>query len=192
MEQKDNITLGHMAGRDVNVTHVSNVPPTFMSRLEERFERERASNAEFAAVIEALQYYRVPIDEKPIGLERKLELGDRVAYIPEALRSKELFAKLMAKNNLYEASQRLFAYCLGQVEQLFTAHVVPRINRGVQQDEVDTALITEVIQPLLHTLEGNFLNLTAQDIKGMVYYLTANCFLWWHRKNSNANLPSGS
>lgn len=189
MNQKGNVVGGHMAGRDVIV---STAPATFMSQLQERFEQERATNADFRAVVEQLEYYKEPIDQPPIGLEKKLELGGRHSYIPEALRSKELFAKLMTRYNLSEAAQLVFAFCLGRVEQLFTARVVPLINQGTGFDEVDSVLMIQVVQPVLDELEVNFLSLTPQSIKGMVYYLTANCFLRWHQQKSNANLSSST
>lgn len=189
MEQHDNIAGGHIAGGDVKVTSYGAVPETFMFRMRKKFEHDSANNVEFKAVVEALQYYQEAIDPKPIGLERKLELGDRRSDIPEALRAKELFVKCMARYTLSEAAQLVIAYCLGRINDLFKAHVVPLVNHGAGSEEVDTALVEHVVQPVLQQLEANFLDLMPQHLTGMVYYLTANCFLNWRPLDRNAHLP---
>jgi hypothetical protein len=69
MMQRKNTVGGDLAGRDiVHVTNQSSAPETFMSRLRQKFEAERASNAEFRSVIEALQFYKESIDQEPLGL----------------------------------------------------------------------------------------------------------------------------
>jgi hypothetical protein len=192
MEQRENIVAGHMAGGDVTITNVSNAPPTYMARLKERFEYERANSVEFRSVIDSLQYYQEPVDQEPISLQQKLALGKRRSCIPEALRAKELFVKCMARHSLSETAQEVMAYCLGQINQLFQARIVPLINEGKATAVVDAALVDQVIQPVLHQLEENILGLMPQELKGMVYYLTANCFLWWHQKDANVDLSSGA
>lgn len=191
-DQNNNIVGGHQAGRDVNITNVSNVPETFMKNLNERFNLERRDKTQFREIVKSLEYYQDSIDPKPIGLEQKLILGTRQDEIPEALRAKELFVKLMTRYSLSEAAQLLIAYCLGRIHNYFKAHVVPLINQGAAVHEVDRVVIEQVIDPVLSELGVNFLNLTPQELSGMVYYLTANCFLNWHLKKDNVNLPSGA
>lgn len=191
MEQRENIVGGHMAGHDLTITTLSKSPVTFMTRLKEKFEYERVNSVEFQSVIDSLRYYQEPLDREPISLEEKLDLGMRQSRIPEALRAKELFVKCMTRHSLSQAAQELIAYCLGQINQLFQARIVPLINKGDTIVLVDAAVIDQVIQPVLNQLEENILGLMPQELEGMVYYLTANCFLWWHQKNANADLSPG-
>ncbi len=188
MNQKENIVGGHQAGRDVNIHSHAPAAETFMVRLHRKFEDERARGVTFTSTIDALNYYQDSIDQEPIGLEKKLELGTRQLDVTEALRAKELFAKCMARHSLSESAQEVIAYCLGQIQQLFGAHVTPLINKGSQHHEVDAALIDQVIQPVLKDLEGNFLSIMPQELRGMVYYLTGNCFLNWHATRSDVNV----
>jgi hypothetical protein len=188
MAQSENIVGGHQAGRDVTVTNVSGGPETFMARLHKKFEAERTNSREFRAIIDTLQYYQSAVDREPIGLEKKLELGNRQLNIPEALRAKELFVKCMARHSLSAAAQEVIAYSLAQINQLFKARVMPLISQGVPPHQVDSALIEQVIQPVLGQLEANFLGLMPHELEGMVYYLTANCFLDWHAKGTDAHL----
>jgi hypothetical protein len=190
--QKNNIVGGHQAGGDINITTVSNAPETYMKTLHERYDLEQTRKSEFRDIIEKLEYYQYPIDPEPIGLERKLIMGDRQAEIPEALRAKELFVKLMTRYSLSEAAQLLIAYCLGRIHNYFKARVVPLINRREDADQIDKAVIEQVIHPVLSELGTNFLNLTPQELNGMVYYLTANCFINWHHRKDNGNLPSSA
>lgn len=99
-DQNKNIVGGHLAGRDVKITYVSNQPETYMKRLHERFDIEQSSKSQFRAIISALEYYQDSIDPEPIGLEGKLTMGNRQREIPEALRAKELFVKLMTRYSL--------------------------------------------------------------------------------------------
>lgn len=190
--QKDNVVGGHQAGRDVNApTLILNSHPvkTFMTALRERFEYERAHNSEFHDVVESLKYYCDPIDAKPTTLETKLELGHRSSEIPEALRAKELTVKLMARHSLSEAAQLVIAWCLGDVRARFKAKVSPMINEGASHDVINAAIFECVAQPVFEVLGENFLSLTPQDLGGMIYFLTANCFLNWHVEKENARLP---
>jgi hypothetical protein len=163
-DQRNNIVAGHQAGRDVTVVH--NSPETFMTSLREKFDLERANKSQFRDVIDKLGYYQDSIDQRPVGLEKKLDLGNRQSEIREALRAKELFVKLMTLHSLSEASQILIAYCLGLVHQYFKARVVPLINQGASHDQVDTVVVEQVVRPVLGELGTNFLNLTPQEISG--------------------------
>jgi hypothetical protein len=192
MDQRENIIGGHQAGRDVTINNQVAPSETFMVRLRQKFDKERANDVEFRSTIDALQYYQDPIDTAPIGLQKKLELGNRQPEIAEALRAKELFAKCMARYSLSESAQEVIAYCLGQLQQLFRAHVTPLISQGAPGHQVDSAVVDQVIQPVLKDLEGNFLGIMPQELRGMVYYLTGNCFLVWHANGSDADVPPGA
>ena len=193
MEQTKNVAGGNIAGHDVITNYaVSNIPQTFMARLREKFEYERANSVEFKSIIDSLHYYQQSIDQEPISLEKKFDLGKRHACIFEALRAKELFAKCMTRYTFSEAAQQVIAFCLGEIYQLFKARIVPLINKGETVEVVDGAVVEQVIQPVLHQLEENILGLMPQELEGMIYYLTANCFLWWHPRDANADLPSGA
>lgn len=66
----------------------------------------------------------------------------------------------------------------------FDAFVVPLINNGKSKDEILKEVVLNVIQPVLEliNIEGEndeVLNYDADDIFGMVYYLTGQCHLNW-------------
>jgi hypothetical protein len=180
MDQRENAVAGHLAGRDVNITTLSTVPESFMIRLHRKFEIECANSVEFKSTIDSLQYFQDSIDVVPMGLPKKLELGQRQTEITEALRAKELFAKCMARHSLSESAQEVIAYCLGKIRELFKAKITPLIAQGATHHDVDTAVFESVIQPVLGDLEANFLGLMPHELRGMLYYLTGNCFLDWH------------
>ncbi len=190
MEQSKNEVHGNLAGRDVNITHVGPQRETFMVRLHRKFELECANSATFKETIDALQYFQDSIDIVPMGLERKLELAGRQTDIPQALRAKELFAKCMARFSLSESAQMVIAYCLGKIHELFKANVGPLIAQGVPAQTIDAAVFTTVIEPVLSELEANFLGLMPHELRGMVYYLTGNCFIDWHVVQVEAHVPS--
>ena len=192
MDQRENAVGGHLVGRDLTITNNSSAPETLMVRLRHKFDDERKNKVSFGATIDGLQYYQDPIDRVPMGLEKKLELGGRHTQLTEALRAKELFAKCLARHSLSESAQEVIAYCLGQIELLFKSRVTPMINQRDPSYQVDAVLIDQVIQPVLRELEGNFLGLLPQDLKGMVFYLTGNCFLAWHLEGGGEHVPPGT
>ena len=66
----------------------------------------------------------------------------------------------------------------------FEAFVLPLINKGVSKDEIFKEVVIKVVQPVLDLInvEGEcdeVLNYNADDIFGMVYYLTGQCHLNW-------------
>ncbi len=192
MDQSKNEVHGNLAGRDVNITHVGAERETFMVRLHKKFEMERANSVTFRETIDALQYFQDSVDIVPMGLEKKLELAGRQMDIPQALRAKELFVKCIARYSLSESAQTVIAYCLGKIHELFKANVSPLIGQGVSAQTIDAAVFTTVIQPVLAELEVNFLGLMPHELRGMVYYLTGNCFIDWHVVLVDAHVPSSS
>jgi|CZKS01.1.fsa_nt_gi hypothetical protein len=190
MEQSKNEVHGNLAGRDVNITHVGTQRETFMVRLHRKFELECASSVTFKETIDALQYFQDSVDMVPMGLQKKLELAGRQMDIPQALRAKELFAKCIARYSLSESAQMVIAYCLGKIHELFKANVSPLIGQGASAQTIDTAVFTTVIEPVLAELDANFLGLMPHELRGMVYYLTGNCFIDWHVVKVEGHVPS--
>lgn len=182
--QEGNIVGGDQAGRDIVKTNVyvnaDPARPTVMGRLIAKFKAERAGDAAFARVIERLQHYgsQVP-GEEIIGLEPKLEAGGRNGFCNFAQKTKELFTKKLAQHQLSESAQEIHAHLLAEVYTRFHNHVYPLIVSDRPRDEVNRAIQTNVVDPVVGMLEENVLQLYADDINGMLYFLTGNCHIKW-------------
>lgn len=171
---------GDIAGGDINKVVVTPPKPTVMTRLIMKWRDEQARDARISHVIEHLQhFFDRATKEQVSGIEEKLAAGQRTGQIHRALMQKERAAKLIAKLQGSEAAQEMLAQIMAKLEVSFTYAVSPLINRGASQADVDRTLLTEVIEPTFAFLEDNPLNLSQQDVDGLIYFLTGNCHLRW-------------
>lgn len=171
---------GDFAGRDLTKIQV-----TFsvgnIKELYKRFEEERKNNVQFNEVIEELDVYqRQKSNEKVIGLEAKLKVGNKTEELIEmAMELKESYSKKLEKNKFFESAQRINVYLLGYARTQFVTYVYPAIKKGSNDEEVNALMEYFVIQPMLKMLEGDTYGFTPQDIHGILYFLTGNCFIKW-------------
>ena len=171
-----------MIGRD-NVTNIV-LPdrPSSMATLLDRLEQERKADARFDRLIDELQHFCDSVDsEELIGLETKLERGERPDLILKATKEKELFAKRLAQHQHWQSAQEIYAYMLGRVRDRFESSIAPLLAQSTSHTEIDAAIISDVIEPCLKELQGNDLAINTTHLRGMMYFLTGNCFLKWER-----------
>lgn len=190
--QAGNVAGGHIAGRDVNITAVF-IPPesrSSLSRLLSRFRQELDSKPQIAQVVDTLKHYMVPVDARPVGVEEKLTLAGRQADVRKAELQKELFNKRLTRHQFSIAAQDIFAFLLGLIETVFLAKIKPLLSAGAPKHEVDAVIASELVAPIMSLLEDNPIELTYQEVWGMLYYLTGNCHIQWH--DSDALLPPGT
>lgn len=179
-----NVVQGDQAGRDIvtNVNHYTYDPsrPTQMSRLIDKFKAEHATNSQYQQTIDKLEHFgTVVAEEQVIGLEQKLTAGGRTSFLEFAQRTKELFTKKLAKHQFSESAQRIHALLLAEVYSRFHNHVYPRIVAGGAEAEINLLVQSQIIDPVQAMLEENVLHLYADEINGMLYFLTGNCHIKW-------------
>jgi hypothetical protein len=185
VRQSNNSVAGDQAGRDINkptsnLTFTqSKINISYMSSLLNKFQAELDGNVQLNAIIEDLNYYRCPYKDDVVGLEKKLRDGNREDFIDFALRTKERFHKKLVKYQLYESAQRINVHLLSMVVSYFENHIKPRILNGHSSLEVGSLIQEFIVNPLLNELEENHLGFTAEDINGMLYFLTGNCHIKW-------------
>jgi len=180
--QAGNIVAGSQAGRDVNIT-LGTDPRTTMRTLTRRFREEVQQDEAFRAVIDSLQYFLDPsAPDTSFDLETKLSAAKRENDLSEATALKELFAKKLARHQLSPAAQQIFAWALGHLQISFQVHVRPMIISGEAPAAIDKVVFDKVIRPTIAELEDNVLILNYQELRGMLYYLTGNCHIEWHRR----------
>lgn len=66
----------------------------------------------------------------------------------------------------------------------FETYILPLINNQASKDDILKEVVIKVVEPVLDliNIEGEcdeFLNYNAEDIFGMIYYLTGQCHLNW-------------
>ena len=171
---------GDFAGRDLTKMQIT-FSAGNLKELYKRFEEERRNNVHFNEVLEELDVFqRQKSNETVVGLEAKLRAGKKTDELIEmAMELKESYSKKLEKNKFFESAQRINAYLLGYARTHFVTYVYPEIKKGSNDEKVNMLMNQYVIQPMLSMLEGDTYGFTPQDIHGILYFLTGNCFIKW-------------
>ncbi|MES2514715.1 MAG: ABC-three component system protein [Bacteroidota bacterium] len=165
------------------------------SRFSKRFEKlntEVTSDTKYEGIMDALKHYLTKLDG--VDMPTKLQDGGFTEReILTATRRKEQYAKKLEKSKFYESAQWINSQLFAKIKINFEAYVEPLINSGAAKDEILLAVVQNVITPVLALIneEGEhdtFLNYDAEDVFGMIYYLTGKCHINW--KNYDSIQPS--
>lgn len=171
---------GDFAGRDLTKMQVT-FSAGNLKELYRGFEEERRQNKQFDEVLYELDVFqRQKTNETVIGLEAKLKAANKPDELIEmAMELKETYAKKLEKNKFFESAQRINIYLLGYARTQFVTFVYPSIKDGSSDEKVNNLMNQYVIQPMLSMLDGDTYGFTPQDIHGILYFLTGNCFIKW-------------
>ena len=181
--KQENINAGRdVAGRDINHYHTPIV--TWYQRRFRKLAMEIESDQRYNDIIDDLSYYNTVLDGS-IGLERKLQDGGCTQTDIEcAIRQKLKFAKKQEKYKYYESAQYINSHLFAEILMKFNDCVKPLICSQANKVEVFKAVSNNVIHPILDKLniegaDDDYLCYDAEDIYGMVYYLTGTCHINW-------------
>jgi hypothetical protein len=161
---------------------------TRFSRRFEKLNQEVKNDDRYEGTMESLKYYLTKLDG--IDAETKLyDGGFNENEVISAIRRKEKYAKRLQLNRFFESAQWIDSQLFAKIKMNFEAFVLPLINNGSSKNEVLKEVVIKVVQPILDliNLEGEddeVLNYNADDIFGMVYYLTGQCHLNWKNYDS--------
>lgn len=184
-QSNNTVDQGDMAGRDINkstfnIGRVSFGGKSQLQLLYEKLEEEKEDTTEITEMIEELQHFRnYAQNEKVIGLEKKLENGNRIKYLNFAERSKEKFTKKLLKNEHSETAQEIYAFLLAKVYRRFENHIYPRLSEGHPEEFINQLIDEFIINPMEDLLGNNLLRLYEDEISGMIYFLMGNCHIKW-------------
>ena len=156
------------------------------SRFSQRFEKlnsEVAQNEKYDEIFDDLKYYRTKLD----GLDMPTKLRDGGFHFREimtATRKKEKYAKKAERFKFFESAQWIDCQLFAKILDEYNVHVMPLIIQGANQHQIMTVVSEKVVNPVLGLInvEGEkdeVLNYDAEDIYGMIYYLTGQCHINW-------------
>lgn len=156
------------------------------SRFSQRFEKlnsEVAQNERYDEIFDDLKYYRTKLD----GLDMPTKLCDGGFHSREimaATRKKEKYAKKAERFKFFESAQWIDCQLFAKILDEYNVHVMPLIIQGANQHQIMTVVSEKVVNPVLELInvEGEkdeILNYDAEDIYGMIYYLTGQCHINW-------------
>jgi len=159
-----------------------------MSRMIAKYRAETEKDCEIKVMIDRLQRWHCRPVGDVIGLEEKLRNGGRPDIVDTAVAAKDRFSKILTKHEYSPAAQEIYAYLLAKIHQLFSMIIFPQICRCSKPEEINRLLVTDVYDRIEHLLEDNPLEITPEEVMGMLFWLTGNCHLKW--KNDAHLQPS--
>jgi hypothetical protein len=162
-------------------------PTRFATRFQ-KLNNEVKSNDRYEGIMESLKFYLTSRDG--IDMPTKLQDGGfKPNEIIEATMKKQNYAKRLELNKYYESAQWIDSQLFAKIKMDFEAFVMPLVNANATKDVVLREVVLKVVQPVLDliNIEGEndeVLNYNADDVFGMIYYLTGQCHLNWKNYDS--------
>ena len=156
-----------------------------MKTLIEAYKEEQKSNPVFNEIIDELNFFLNPVKSEKknvIGLEKKLKDGNlEDHYIEYAMGMKEIFGRMVARHRFSKVAQQIFLYILADVQAMFLHKVYPLIQEDADHAIVMEKIQNEIINVLQKKLGENILDIFANSIMGMLFFLTGNCHIKWSK-----------
>jgi hypothetical protein len=167
-----------MAGRDLY--NIALPAPTSMTALIEGYVAEAASNEQFSAIVAGLQHYLAVTPGVEVkGLEQKFAHADRKDQLAEALILKERAYQKIMKFQFSQSAQEIFAFLLAELHSNYQQIVWPQILAEAPRTTIDSLVLTDVLNPALARLEKNPLRIYKDELRGLLFFLTGNCWINW-------------
>lgn len=172
---QSSITARSVAGRDIyNYASRDNTFDVLYKKIRDEFSKTE----KFKETLDILKRYTEPNIRDMRSLDQKLTEAELAQLIEYGSEVKELFAKKITESQYLQSAQEFFAQLLSRVRLDFNSKIHARIG-SIPKDLISSEVAEKVIAPIFDLLGDNPLSLTAEEILGMVYYLTGNCYIDW-------------
>ncbi len=182
-EVKNYQPIGSQANIGENKGNVYFSPKSRFAKRFEKLNTEVAQNEVYDEILDDLKYFRTQRDD--LDMPTKLQDGRfRDSDILSATMKKEKYAKKAEKFKFFESAQWIDCQLFAKILNEYNTHVFPLIQNETDQNQVMVAVLERVVNPVLDLInvEGEndeVLNYDAEDIYGMIYYLTGRCHINW-------------
>ena len=153
-----------------------------ISLLLKKLDQEIIDNVNTNTFIDDLQMFENNREgETVVGLKAKLEKVDRGDEVFFAEMKKEHFSKLLLKFTHFPSAQKLFAYFLSRIHEVFETHIAPHASSLSRQD-MEKIVEDMIVAPTLADMGTGFdhFTLTHSHIRGMIFWLADRCYIRWH------------
>lgn len=170
--------------KQVNTTgNVYLKTPTRWATKFQKLKEEVENDVRFDVFIDDFKLYNTLLDGKSMP-EKLKDGGFNENEILNATIRKEKYAKKIVSRQLFETEQKIDVELFAFIKLNFETYIDPLIELNSSKSIIKVALNEKVILPILEiiNIEGkddSFLCYTADDILGMVYFLTGKCHLNW-------------
>ncbi len=194
VSQSDIQADGHVSGRDVidnrtfsSTTNNYQVPVVYredkrLRALVEEHEREIRVNPEYKEFSDKLNnFLNRKVEGSLRDLTQKLIDGDRSHLVEFAMELKESITKKITKNCHFESAQKIYTHLLAEIRAAFLNEIASRIKSGdFTSYQIDDAILDRIIEPLLSNVEGCSLQIDREELYGLLFVLTGNCYIAWN------------
>jgi hypothetical protein len=186
--QKNISAGGDVAGGDIfkPVFNINTAPvyheDTILKKLLAEHELEIKNDQEYREFSEELnRFFSKAISSNLRDLETKLVDGDREYLIIAALESKERLTKKIQRYSLYKSAQEIYTYLLVNIRTCFLHEVQSKIkSKAFPLHQIDEIVSSKIIEPFLQNLQGSSLEIDRDELYGVLYFLTGNCYIEWN------------
>ena len=155
-------------------------PLTSLETAIEQIKKTLLGEDRLVDILEDLADY---ITEHPsreiIGLEKKLEQGERLDLFNRASFLKNKFARRVAKNQMSIVEQQVYVQILSAINTAWFQIIHPRIVSGAISQEIDHLIYEDLIKPVHQAIVRFDCTITTETVSGMIYFLTGKCHLVW-------------
>jgi len=179
VRQENNKAGGGIAGRDlVNVNLPEVKTPLKVMAENYRCEVDRDNNhKEF--IDELRNYMQRVVEGRQRNLEEKLLAAQREDLVITAKHLKEQFTKKLYKHTFSPTAQNIFVHILAKINSCFRLKIKPLIHENNSPRAIDEAIYTEIVECIYMDVGNSELSINMDDIHGMLFYLTGNCYIEW-------------
>lgn len=132
--------------------------------------------------LDDLNHFKGTVRHDTRGLEQKLLDSNRKYQIDSALRYKSKASRLITKHQDSPAFQFLISKILARIELTFGQIIRPMIENDAAIQDVETAILKQVIYPIEALLIGTPLGASSECVLHLLYFLAGNCHICWDKK----------
>ncbi|URK19516.1 hypothetical protein M9H61_08425 [Thalassospira sp. GO-4] len=142
---------------------------------------EKEAIKEFAS--DLYLYVHQRDEEDPDTLDTKLESANRQEELSHANRTLERFTMLLEKYQHFPSGQKLLAFFLSHIHDVFTFQIK---GKNLSDSEIDDVIRTQIVEKIIADMGNGSVHFTinANHVRGMVYFLADRCYVRWDDKCS--------
>jgi hypothetical protein len=182
---------GHISGRDTNINNYSNTVNNnapVMYRQDPRIrelilehEQEILLDQSYKDFSEKLNNFLNRTVENTLrDLQQKLEDGQRDFLVDYAMEQKDSVTKKVMRYSHFATAQEIYTFILANMRVTFLHQIAPKIKSAkFASYEIDDLVVQRIIEPILISLEGCSLIIDKDELYGLLYILTGNCYIEW-------------
>jgi len=146
-----------------------------------KHEEEKNQDQSYKALSDELnKFFCKSIRNNSRELDQKLIDGNRDYLIEIAMDAKEKATKKILQLSHFNSAQEVYTYLLTNIRTTFAHAVQSKIKSGsYSPDQIDDIVNSTIISPFLQNLGSSSINIDKDELYGLLYFLTGNCYIDW-------------